>query len=88
MNDGGESENNYTVFFDFLQHNYTTTILTNKKAASFGSSELSGHTAPGLSLATRGGSLVTPDAAPEVFIPYGAPQDSLCAKREERKVVL
>jgi hypothetical protein len=77
-----------TIFFDFLQHNYTTTILTNKKAASFGSSKLSGDTAPGLSLATWGGSFAVEDAAADVFISYGAPQDSLCAKREERKVIL
>ena len=63
-------------------------ILTNKKAASFGSSESSGRTAPGLSLGTWGGSVVSPDAAPSVFISYGAPQDSLRAKREERKANL
>ncbi len=57
-------------------------ILTNKKAASFGSSKLSDRTAPGLSLGTWGGSVVSPDAAPDVFILYDAPQDSLCAKHE------
>ena len=58
------------------------------KAASFGSSELSGRTAPGLSLATWGGSFAVEDAAADIFISYGAPQDSLCAKQEERKVHL
>ena len=47
-------------------------ILTNKKAVMFGSSELSGRTAPGLLLATWGGSFAIGDAAPDVFIPYGA----------------
>ena len=72
-----------TVFFCFFTHNYTPMILTNKKAASFGSSELSGRTAPGLPLGTWGGSVVSPDAALDVFISYGAPQDSLRAN--ERK---
>ena len=62
-----------TVFFVFFTHDYIPTILTNKKAATFGSSELSGRTAPGLLLATWGGSFAIGDAAPDVFIPYGAP---------------
>ena len=77
-----------TVFFCFFNTQLHAEILTNKKAALFGSSKLSGGTAPGLSLGTWGGSIVSPDAAPDVFISYGAPQDSLCTKREERTVIL
>ena len=87
MNEGGESTNNYCIFLFFLHDNYTLMILANKKAASFGSSELSGRTAPGLSLATWGGDFATQDATSKVFIAYGVLQDSLCAKREETKVI-
>jgi hypothetical protein len=70
MNDGREFSKKKTFFFT---HNYTPTILTNKKAAMFGSSKLRGRTAPGLLLATWGGSFAIGDAAPDVLIPYGAP---------------
>ena len=63
-----------TVFFCFfLTHNYTQMILTNMKAASFGSSELTGHTARGTLLAIWGRSFAVEDAGADVFILYGAP---------------
>jgi hypothetical protein len=84
---GVSPTNNYHIFFWFFATQLHADDTHQQEAASFGSSELSGRTAPGLSLATWGGSFV-PDAAPDVFIPYGAPHDSLCAKWEERKVIL
>jgi hypothetical protein len=76
MNDGRElSTNNYRTFF-FFDTQLHAEILTNKKAALFGSSKLSGHNAQGTLLALWGRSFAVEDAEADVFILYSAPQDS------------
>ena len=54
------------------------------KATSFGSSELTGRTARGTLLAIWGRSFAVEDAGADVFILYGAPQDSYVLSQRKR----